>query len=110
LIWASAVIFFNAVFAHAIVALQRQRSTIWAYAITAIVGVAGYLLFIPKYCALGAAVITIVSEALVAILVFAMYTKFSGILPSLKRWLPIFISCALMSGVLFLLRQAPFAV
>lgn len=110
LIWASAVIFFNAVFAHAIVALQRQRSTIWAYAITAIVGVAGYLLFIPKYGALGAAVITIVSEALVAILVFAMYTKFSGILPSLKRWLPIFISCALMSGALFLLRQAPFMV
>lgn len=108
LIWASAIIFFNAVFAHAIVALQRQRSTIWAYALTAVVGVAGYFIFIPKYGALGAAAMTIVSEVLVAVLVFAMYMRFSGLRPSLKRWISVFMACAVMSFVLYLLRSTPF--
>lgn len=110
LIWASAVIFFNAVFAHAIVALKRQRSTIWAYGITAIVGVAGYLVAIPLYGALGAAVMTVVSEALVAALVFGLYVKFSGLRPSLSRWVPIIASCLLMSASLYLLRSWPFSL
>lgn len=102
LVWASGILFFNAVFSHAIVAINRQKETIKAYAITAIVGVAGYFIFIRLYGALGAAAMTILTEGLVATLVFMAYVRFSDIKPSLRRWLPIFVSCAAMSAALVL--------
>lgn len=108
LIWASGVIFFNAVFSHAIIALNRQKDTIIAYAITAAIGVVGYIVFIRLYGALGAAAMTIVTESLVAILVFVAYLRFSHIRPSLRRWIPIAISCAAMAAVLYLTGQQPF--
>lgn len=101
LIWASGIIFFNAVFAHAIVALNKQKQTIWAYGITAILGVIGYLVFIPRFGALGAAAMTVVTEGLVALIVFALYVKFSKILPSFKIWFGSLISCGAMAVVLF---------
>jgi O-antigen/teichoic acid export membrane protein len=102
LVWASGILFFNAVFSHAIVAINRQKETIKAYAITAFVGVVGYFVFIRLYGALGAAAMTIATEALVAGLVFIAYVRFSDIKPSLRRWIPILLSCALMSGALIL--------
>lgn len=105
LIWASGIIFFNAVFAHAIVALNKQKQTIWAYAITAIVGVTGYLIFIPKYGPLGAAWMTIITEGMVALFVFVLYIKYSGIRPSLKRWTGALLSCGGMAIVLWYMRD-----
>jgi len=105
LIWATAIIFFNAVFAHAIVALNKQKSTIIAYAVSAAIGLVGYVIFIPKYGALGAATITVATELLVAVVVFLYYLKFSGIFPSFKRWLSAGVSCAVMAGSLWLTRD-----
>ncbi|MBI4121956.1 MAG: flippase [Parcubacteria group bacterium] len=110
LIWASGIIFFNAVFAHAIVALNRQKETIIAYAITAVVGVAGYFIFVPMYGSLGAAAMTIVTEGLVTILIFSAYLRFTDIKPSLRRWIPIAVSCAAMAVVLVFTPQQPFFV
>ncbi len=97
LIWASGIIFFNAVFAHAIVALNRQRSTIVAYAITAIVGLVGYFVFIPLYGPVGAAAMTVVTEGLVSLMIFYYFVKFSKIVPSFRRWGGAIFGCALMS-------------
>lgn len=110
LIWASGIIFFNAVFAHAIVAIDKQKQTIFAYGVTAIVGLAGYILFIPRYGAIGAAVMTIVAELCVAVLVFVTYVRLTGLRPSIKRWIPIFISCATMAGALYAMQSWPFLV
>lgn len=102
LIWASGIIFFNAVFAHAIVAVGLQKRTIFAYAVTAVLGVIGYFLAIPAFGALGAAAMTIATEALVAILVFMVYARHTMLLPSLRRWIPIAVSCTLMAAALWL--------
>lgn len=108
LIWASGIIFFNAVFAHAIVAMDLQKRTIFAYAATAIVGVIGYFLAIPKFGALGAAAMTILTEGVVAILVFMVYVRHSHVYPSVKRWLHIAFSCAFMALALWLTPEWPF--
>lgn len=102
LIWSCGFIFFNAVFAHAIVALNKQKETIWAYAITAAVGLAGYYLFIPQYGPMGAAAITVVTEGMVAILIFILYLRFSKMYPNFHRWWSSLASCAVMAGVLWL--------
>lgn len=101
LIWASGMIFFNAVFAHAIVALEKQKQTIWAYGVTAILGLIGYIIFIPRFGALGAAAMTVITEGVVALLVFLLYVKFSKIVPSFKIWFGSLISCAAMAGALY---------
>ncbi len=101
LIWASGIIFFNAVFAHAIVAIDQQKKTIFAYGVTAVVGVIGYFLAIPHFGATGAAAMTIVTEGCVAILVFISYLRLTGLPPSLSRWPAIFFSCALMAAALW---------
>lgn len=101
LIWASGIIFLTSVFAHAIVALNKQKATIWAYGVTAIAGLIGYFIFIPKYGAIGAAAMTIFTEALVAIIVFILYIKFSRIIPSFKRWVGAFVSSGVMALLLW---------
>lgn len=110
LIWASGIIFFNAVFAHAIVAIDKQKQTIFAYGITAAVGLFGYFLFIPRFGAIGAAAMTIVAELCVALLVFITYVRLTSLRPSIKRWVPIFISCMVMAGALYLAKPWPFLV
>lgn len=109
LIWASGIIFFNAVFAHAIVAIDQQKRTIFAYGVTAVIGVSGYFAFIPRFGATGAAAMTIVTEALVAILVFFAYRRFTNLTPSLRRWVPTLFSCLLMAVGLHLTALWPFA-
>lgn len=110
LIWASGIIFFNAVFAHAIVALNKQKQTIWAYAITALVGMTGYLIFIPKYGPLGAAAMTIATEGMVSLMIFILYLKFSKIRPSFKRWGASLVSCAVMALGLWLTSSWHYAI
>jgi len=105
LIWASGIIFFNAVFSHAIVALDKQKQTIWAYAIAAITGLIGYLVFIPLYGPLGAAAITIVTEGLVSIIVFLLYLKYTKTRPSFKRWGGALLSCGVMALGLWLTQS-----
>jgi len=101
LIWASGVIFLASIFAHAIVAINKQKQTIWAYGVTAIAGLIGYFIFIPSHGAIGAAVITIFTEALVALIIFLLYLKFTRIRPSFKRWAGALISSGVMALVLW---------
>lgn len=105
LIFASALIFFKAVFAHAIVALNKQKQTIWVYAVTAVLGLIGYFLLIPTYGPLAAAGMTVATEAIVAMLIFILYRKYSSVKTSIKRWIPAILSSAGMGGVLWYLQD-----
>lgn len=105
LIWAQALIILNVVFAHAIVAFNAQKKTIWAYAVSAFVGIICYLVLIPKYGAIGAAITTLITEALVALLVFGLYLHYSKIKPSFKKWVPTIVSSGIMGAALWLLKD-----
>ncbi len=54
--------YIGSVFGHIAVAINKQKQTIWIYVSNAILTLTGYLIFIPKYGALGAAWLTVFSE------------------------------------------------
>jgi len=71
LILAIGFIFTGCLLAHAVIALDKQKSVIGAYIFTALTALAGYLIFIPLYSYYGAAWVTVYSE--LAITIFSLY-------------------------------------
>ncbi|MEK9130794.1 MAG: flippase [Patescibacteria group bacterium] len=65
---AAAVVFYGALFGHAVVAVEKQRTMVIGYALTAAVSVGAYVLLIPIFGTLGAAWVTLISETIVALL------------------------------------------
>lgn len=76
-------VFVNSLYGHAVVALHKQRAMIWGYAVTAVVTLAGYLVFVPRFGMYGAAWMTVFSEFLIAILTFSVVAGASRALPTL---------------------------
>lgn len=70
LILASGIIFVGTFFGHIIVAIEKQKQMIWAYGLTAILSLIGYLIFIPHYSYFGAAWMTVFAESLIALIGF----------------------------------------
>lgn len=70
LVVANAAVFIGTYFAHLVVAVDQQRRMIVPFAITAAVGLVGYLIFIPQYGAYGAAIMTIVAETVIAVFAY----------------------------------------
>ncbi|MDO8583853.1 MAG: flippase [bacterium] len=62
LILAVGIIYINTVFSHAVVAVQAQKKMLPVYIIVALVTLAGYLLFIPRFGVWAAAWLTLFSE------------------------------------------------
>lgn len=75
LIVAAFMVFFGALFGHLIVGINRQRTMLFVYATDAIVSLALYFLLIPRYGAVAAALITIFSEAVIAIAAGAIVVR-----------------------------------
>jgi O-antigen/teichoic acid export membrane protein len=65
IIVATGIIFINSLFGYTIVSLDKQKQMVWAYVFVAVVSLAGYILTIPKYGYYGAAIFTVISEALI---------------------------------------------
>jgi O-antigen/teichoic acid export membrane protein len=79
IIIATAIIFVNSIFGFTIVTLDKQRQIVWAYVIVAIVSLIGYIFTIPRYGYYGAAIFTVISEAMIFgfnIIVVVKSTKF----------------------------------
>ena len=83
LIFAVFGVFLGAFYGHTIVAINKQRSMIIAYALIAVTSVIGYFWFIPLYGMWGAVAVTIYSEAMIALITFAVVSKVTGLLPRL---------------------------
>lgn len=78
LIVATGIIFLGNIFGSAVVAVNRQRTMMWLYLVVAIVSLAGYLIFIPRFSYFGAAWMTVASEFMVtasAALIVLLSTK-----------------------------------
>lgn len=101
LIFACGMIYLGTIFAHVIIAIEKQKQTIWIYVLTAITALAGYLIFIPRYSYFGAAAVTIYSEVLVAILVFTVYYKYTRFMPNCNNFFKALIATAVMGIFLY---------
>lgn len=95
LVIANAFVFIGTYFAHLVVAVDQQRRMIIPFAITAIVGLAGYLAFIPPYGAVAAAIMTIVAEFTIAVLAYFVARRV------VQAKLPVFkpLAIALLSSI-----------
>ncbi|MDP3043652.1 MAG: flippase [bacterium] len=101
LIAAAGIIFLGCMFAHAIIALDKQKKIIGFYIFTAVTAVIGYLILIPRYSYFGAAWVTIYSEITIALASFYLVWKYSGFLPSLKPTAKILAASLVMAGALY---------
>lgn len=106
LVLGAGALFIGSLFAHTIVALDKQKMIIWGYAVDAGLSLIGYFIFIPKYSYLGAAWVTVFSEVLIAIIGLWVIYRVTGILPHTAK---IFIKSVLavlpMALTLYFLRD-----
>jgi O-antigen/teichoic acid export membrane protein len=84
LILAAAAIFIGSVAAHAIIAIDKQKKMITAYAFTAASSIAGYMIFIPRFSYTGAAWVTVYSEIIIAAFSLYFAWKYARFIPRLE--------------------------
>lgn len=65
-------VYLGAVFGHAVVAIKKQKFALWIYLSNAILTLAGYLYFIPRFGMTGAAWMSVFSELYAGFLLFLL--------------------------------------
>ena len=110
LLLATAAIYISGLFGYAVVALDRQKSMIKFYALNALISVAGYLVFIPRYSYWGAAWMTVFTE--VFILITAAWTVYQTLkfFPQLNIFFKSAAASFVMAVPLYFLPGLPFAL
>ncbi len=105
LVLGAGALFIGSLFAHAIVAIDKQKKIIWGYAIDAAISLVAYFILIPKYSYIGAAWVTVFSETLIAVISLYVIHKYTKIFP---RWIKIFgkslLAAIPMSAALYFFR------
>ena len=107
---ATSIVFVGTFLGHVIVAIGRQRSMIWAYALTACISLIGYLIFIPAYGAYGAAGMTIMAEFIMAALGYIMLGHFIGERPSLNKFGTAIVATVPMAAFLWIFSSWPLVI
>lgn len=110
LLLALLVIFFGSFSGHVIVALNKQRVMVWGYLIDAFLSLIGYLIFIPRYGAAGAAWVTVFSEALIMVLTFIVVERTIRAWPSFTIFGKSLLGCTLMILVLHFIPTPHFVL
>ena len=99
---AAAIVFWGSLYGHAIVAINKQRVMTWGYLLVAVVAILGYMLYIPVYGAWAAAWVTLISEALIAFLTFAVVTVSAKIAVSPRMFFRAVFSSVVMGAAVVL--------
>jgi len=101
LIIASGFVFFGTLFGTLINVIHEQKRMLIGYVSGALLGLLGYVVFIPTYSYWGAAWMTITAEALVAVVGFWIFYKKTQIIPSCSLLLRAILASMCMATVLF---------
>jgi len=104
LIVAVGVIFFSTLFSFSLIAMEKQKSLLWISGAGALFNIALNLIFIPRFSYYAAAVTTVLTEALVAVLMLAVIWRFLNFLPSFSRSTKNFLAALVMAAVLWRLQ------
>ncbi|PIT88609.1 MAG: hypothetical protein COU29_02440 [Candidatus Magasanikbacteria bacterium CG10_big_fil_rev_8_21_14_0_10_36_32] len=95
---------FGMVFGHMALSIDRQKNALWIYITDAILSLAGYLIFIPRYGIYGAAYVTIFSELYAGFFLAWLVIHYSGFRPQLFTLFKILISSLVMALVVYWLQ------
>jgi len=106
LIFAAVAIFLGNMFAHAIIAINKQKKVIKVYIFVAITSVIGYFLVIPNFSYMGAAWVTIYSEFAIAIASFWIVWKYTRFIPNFTVFIKSAIACLIMALAMTMLNNA----
>jgi O-antigen/teichoic acid export membrane protein len=104
LILAAAAVYFGSIFAHAIIAMDKQKKIISAYLFTALTSLIGYFIFIPRFSYFGAAWVTIYSEVAIATASIYLVWKYARFLPNLKIFFKALAASIIMILIIYLLK------
>lgn len=104
---AVAVVFYNSLFGHAVVAVEKQRLMTIGYALTAAVSVGAYLLLVPPFGTIGAAWVTLLSETLVGVVTYLVVRRTSRLRLRLTVTAKAFASALVMYLVLAEIHGLP---
>jgi O-antigen/teichoic acid export membrane protein len=110
LIIASSTIYLGTVFSHAVIAIDKQKSIIGAYAFVAVTALIGYFIFIPRYSYYGAAAVTIYSELAIALAAFVLVWRHSRFIPSFTTLFKSLLASLAMSLFLYYFKHIPLAL
>ena len=105
LIFAVVAIFLGCMFAHAVIAIEKQKKMIGFYLFVSLSSIILYLLVIPKFSYLGAAAITIYSEALIALFSAYIVWKYTKFIPKFKIATKTIIASLIMGLALKLIPE-----
>lgn len=97
-------------FGYSIIALNKQRTMIFGYVITAIISLSVYLYVIPRYSYYGAAWGTVFSECLISLLVIFVVYKTTKFFPKLLVFLKSIFAGGVMAYVTYLCASYGFFV
>lgn len=103
LIFAVAAIFLGCMFAHAVIAIDKQKKMIGSYLFVSISSVLLYLLIIPHFSYIGAASITVYSEIAISFLSAYVVWKYTRFIPSFKIVVRALFASILMGGIIYIL-------
>lgn len=103
---ATALIFIGNLIGYFILAFGRQKPMIKYYAVSAVLALMGYFIFIPQYSYWAAAWVTVVIEAFMTLA--AVWILRDQVLPSLKRWPNIILAAAGLGLFLWIIPTWPF--
>ncbi|MBI4268629.1 flippase [Candidatus Uhrbacteria bacterium] len=109
LIVACGTLFFGTFFAHLINVIHAQRTMLFWYFVTAILGVSGYLYFIPRFSYWGAAWMTVLAEALVTIAAAGIFFATTRVVPRLETLCKSLLACGAMAFVLMFSKNQSLA-
>ncbi|MFA5163722.1 MAG: flippase [Patescibacteria group bacterium] len=101
LIVAIAAIFMGCLFAHAVIAIDKQKQVIGAYIFTGLSSLLAYLFFIYHYSYIGAAAVTVYSEVIIASFSIYYVWRYSRFLPKLKMFFRSLFSALIMGLILY---------
>ncbi|MFH1112264.1 MAG: flippase [Patescibacteria group bacterium] len=103
---ATALIFFGNLIGYFILAFGKQKQMIKYYAVAALISLIGYFIFIPQYSYWGAAWVTVVIEAFMAMASIWILRK--QVLPSFARWPKLILAAVFLGLFLYMASPWPF--
>ncbi len=106
LAFAAGLIFLGSLATHVVIALEKQREMLKFYFFSALIGIAGYWFFIPRYSYWGAAAMTVAVEFLVTCSAFWVIYRTTKFFPNLRVFNRAFLSSLVMAVCLFLFPRA----
>jgi len=103
LIVGAGLIYFGALFGYALVASGLQKKMIAVYLFDAVFSIVAYLLFIPLYGFWAAAILTVMTEAIITFGAWRILTKETKTILNFRVFIKAILASVLMSAVLLLL-------